>query len=254
MNDKQLYTEILGITSPWEVKDVQMDPTASQVEIIVDYTKSTAPCAVYRGDYEGALKYQVQLSLEENVVSGKIYDQLGIEERVMIQMRLKMGVKPGAIAVGLGRPASTIWCKLRRNGWVRPKTCHDPQMFFGGAGGYLADVAHRLARAGNARPQVVKRLQPGTALWDHVTRYLKARYSPDMRKEGSNTLQRGLFMATSEDYDMAMDTCPAGSYATPCSAGCVDIRPGPRNDCPSTPHASHWGEGVLRRTAQPLAM
>ncbi len=53
MNDKQLYTEILGITSPWEVKDVQMDPTASQVEVVVDYTKSTAPCAVCRGDCGG---------------------------------------------------------------------------------------------------------------------------------------------------------------------------------------------------------
>ena len=32
---------------------------------------------------------------------------------------------------------------------------------------------------GNARPRVVKRLQPGNPLWDHVTRYLKARYSPE---------------------------------------------------------------------------
>ncbi len=45
---------------------------------------------------------------------GKIYDQLSIEERVVIQMRLEMGVTPGAIAVGLGRPASTIWRELRR--------------------------------------------------------------------------------------------------------------------------------------------
>ncbi len=47
---------------------------------------------------------------------GKIYDQLGIGERVVIQIRLEMGVKPGAIALGLGRPASTIWRELRRNG------------------------------------------------------------------------------------------------------------------------------------------
>ncbi len=51
MNDKQLYAEILGIVSPWEVKDVQMDLGASQVEIIVDYIKATAPCAVCGGDY-----------------------------------------------------------------------------------------------------------------------------------------------------------------------------------------------------------
>ena len=76
---------------------------------------------------------------------GKIYDQLGIEERVMIQMRLEMGVKPGAIAVGLSRPASTIWRELRRNGWVRPKTHPGPGRPLM-AGGYLADVAHRRAR------------------------------------------------------------------------------------------------------------
>ncbi len=40
---------------------------------------------------------------------GKIYDQLSIEERVVIQIRLEMGVKPGAIAVGLGRPLSEGW-------------------------------------------------------------------------------------------------------------------------------------------------
>jgi IS30 family transposase len=32
-------------------------------------------------------------------------------------MRLELGVKPGAIAVGLGRPASPIRRELRRNGW-----------------------------------------------------------------------------------------------------------------------------------------
>ncbi len=47
------------------------------------------------------------------------------------------------------------------------------------AGGYLADVAHCRVRVGNARPRVVKRLQPGNPLWDHVTRYLKAGYSPE---------------------------------------------------------------------------
>jgi len=68
---------------------------------------------------------------------GKIYDQLGIEEWVVIQMRLEMGVKPGMITVGLGRPASTIWRELRRNGWVRPKTHPDPEHSLM-AGGYRA--------------------------------------------------------------------------------------------------------------------
>jgi IS30 family transposase len=110
---------------------------------------------------------------------GKIYDQLSIEERVVIQIRLELGDKPGAIARGLHRPASTIWRELRRNGWIRPKRCHDPQISFGGSGGYRSDVAHQRARAGNARPRVVKRLQPGNPLWGHVTDYLKAHYSPE---------------------------------------------------------------------------
>ena len=109
---------------------------------------------------------------------GKIYDQLSIEERVMLQMRLEMGVKPAAIALGLGRPASTIWRELHRNGWVRPKTHSSrgrPLM----AGGYRAQVAHQHAYVGKTRPRVVKRLQPRNPLWDHVTRYLKAGYSPE---------------------------------------------------------------------------
>ncbi len=60
---------------------------------------------------------------------GKIRDQLGIGERVVLQMRSRdVGVIYVAITVGLG---ST-----------------------------------------NARPRVVKRLQSGTVLWDHVTRHL----------------------------------------------------------------------------------
>jgi transposase len=51
MNGKQFYAEILGIVSPWEVKDVQTDLGASQVEIIIDYIKGTAPCVVCSGDY-----------------------------------------------------------------------------------------------------------------------------------------------------------------------------------------------------------
>ena len=46
---------------------------------------------------------------------GKIYDQLSIEELVVIQMRLEMGVKPGAIAVGLGRLAKNSPSESRRS-------------------------------------------------------------------------------------------------------------------------------------------
>ena len=39
---------------------------------------------------------------------GKIYQQLSIEERMMIQTQLEMGIKPAAIVIvlGLNRPAS----------------------------------------------------------------------------------------------------------------------------------------------------
>jgi len=39
---------------------------------------------------------------------GKIYTQLRLEERTMIQTQLEMGVKPAAIALGLGRSPTTI--------------------------------------------------------------------------------------------------------------------------------------------------
>ncbi|BCT69308.1 helix-turn-helix domain-containing protein [Nitrosospira sp. NRS527] len=37
---------------------------------------------------------------------GKIYQQLSIEERMMIQTQLEKGIKPAAIALGLNRSAS----------------------------------------------------------------------------------------------------------------------------------------------------
>ena len=46
---------------------------------------------------------------------GKIYSQLSIEERTMIQTQLEIGNKPAAIALMLNRSASTISRELRRN-------------------------------------------------------------------------------------------------------------------------------------------
>jgi len=109
---------------------------------------------------------------------GKIYKQLSIEERTMIQTQLEMGIKPVAIAVGLNRAASTLSRELRRNGWARPKADRGP-----GrppvAGGYRAETAQQRARFCTIAPRVERRLRPGTALWAHVRRYLKAGYSPE---------------------------------------------------------------------------
>src|SRR3972149_8409470 len=65
---------------------------------------------------------------------GKIYKQLSIEERTMIQTQLEMGIKPAAIALGLNRWASTLARELRRNGWARPKARRGPGRPAGGGG------------------------------------------------------------------------------------------------------------------------
>jgi IS30 family transposase len=109
---------------------------------------------------------------------GRIYEQLSIEERTMIQTQLELGFRPAAIAAGLNRSASTLSRELHRNGWTRPKMPRGP-----GrppvAGGYRAEAAHKRAQACTVTPRVERRLRPGTALWDHVLRYLKAGYSPE---------------------------------------------------------------------------
>ena len=72
---------------------------------------------------------------------GKIYKQLSIEERTMIQTQLSMGCKPGQIAQELGRSAGTLSRELKRNGWTRPKLPRGvgrPLV----AGGYRAAVAY----------------------------------------------------------------------------------------------------------------
>ena len=81
---------------------------------------------------------------------GKHYKQLSIEERTLIQTQLAIGVKPAAIAKGLGRCVSTISRELKRNGWVRPKSQRArgrPLL----AGGYRCEEAHRRAQACTAK-------------------------------------------------------------------------------------------------------
>ena len=109
---------------------------------------------------------------------GKNYKQLSIEERTMIQTQLGLGMKPAAIAEGLNRSASTLSRELRRNRWTHAKTPRNrgrPSA----SGGYRAESAHQRAHTCTVKPRVEQRLRPGTALWDHVTGYLKAGYSPE---------------------------------------------------------------------------
>src|ERR1039458_8169413 len=96
---------------------------------------------------------------------GKIYSQLSIEERTMIQTQLEIGNKPAAIALMLNRSASTISRELRRNSWVRPKTRLRPGRPLL-AGGYRSELAHKRAHACTVTPHVERRLRPSTALWE----------------------------------------------------------------------------------------
>ena len=140
---------------------------------------------------------------------GKIYEQLSIEERTMIQTQLERGIKPAEIAKGLNRSASTLSCELRRNGWTRPKTCRGP-----GrppvAGGYRTEAAHKRAQACTLTPRVERRLRPGTALWHHVLRDLKVGYSPE---QIAGTL--ALVHAETPTLQVSQETIYTAIYAMP---------------------------------------
>ena len=75
-------------------------------------------------------------------------------------MQLSMALKQSAIALGLGRSASTVARELRRNGWVSPKAPRRPGRP-AVAGGYRADAANEPDRSGIIAPSVEWRLQPG---------------------------------------------------------------------------------------------
>ena len=109
---------------------------------------------------------------------GKIYSQLSIAERTMIQTQLGMEISPAAIALGLNRSVSTITRELHRNGWVRPKACRGPGRPFV-AGGYRSDLAQKRACSCSNSPRTERRLRPGTLLWGNVMNYLKDGYSPE---------------------------------------------------------------------------
>ena len=98
---------------------------------------------------------------------GKSYNQLSIEERMLIQTQLSIKMKPAEIADGLKRSASTLLRELPRNDWVRPKTQRSrgrPLV----SSSYRAAAAHLRTITCRINPRIEKRLRPGTALWHHV--------------------------------------------------------------------------------------
>ena len=146
---------------------------------------------------------------------GNIYTPFSLEERTMIHTQLEMGLKPAAMALGLHRSASTRSRELRRNGWIRPTTRRGP-----GrppvAGGYRAVAAHARARACTVTPHVARRLRPGTVLWDHGSRDLKAGYAPEPR---AGTLARvhadtPSWKVSHDTLSPAIEAMPRGAWRT----------------------------------------
>jgi IS30 family transposase len=108
---------------------------------------------------------------------GSKYKQLCLEERALIQTQISMGWSPAAIAAGLQRARSTVLRELRRNGWRRSAEVSYQSRRWGN-GGYLARLADRRARRLRAMPRVVRRLVPGTPLWEQVMAELSRGLSP----------------------------------------------------------------------------
>ena len=108
----------------------------------------------------------------------KVYKQLSMEERTMIQTQLEIGFKPAAIAAGLNRSPSTILRELGRNGWLSGKNRGRP-----GRPriipGYRALEAQRRARRWASKARTERKLLPGNALWEQVIWYLKRGCSPE---------------------------------------------------------------------------
>jgi len=86
------------------------------------------------------------------------------------------------------------------------------------AGGYRADAARTRAHACTVTPRVARRLRPGTALWDQVTRYLKAGYSPE---QIAGTL--ALVHADPPSLPVSHETIYTALYAMPRGALRTDV-------------------------------
>jgi IS30 family transposase len=105
----------------------------------------------------------------------KSYCHLSLVERTLLEARLSLGMRPGAIALGLARARSTVTREIERNGW-RGLHRADPLRV---AGQYRAVPADRKAVRLAARPRVQRKLQPGTPLWDTVVGHLREGLSPE---------------------------------------------------------------------------
>jgi IS30 family transposase len=137
---------------------------------------------------------------------GKSYSHLVLAERSLIEAQLSLGVRPSAIAVGLGRSCSTVTREMHRNGWKPasvPLWRGQPRI----AGGYRCVRAAERARRLASKPRVARRLVPGNALWGVMEQHLRAGLSP---AQIARTLTRML-----EPARISYETIYTSLYAMP---------------------------------------
>lgn len=105
---------------------------------------------------------------------GRTYRHLDLQERVVLETQLKLGLGPAGIAAGLGRARSTITRELRRNGDRTPSGRARTSV----TGGYDGRKAERRAQRLAVRPRVPRKLAVDTPLWNQVVASLRQGLSP----------------------------------------------------------------------------
>ena len=108
----------------------------------------------------------------------KRYKHLSLQERVVVQTQLELGLSPAAIAAGLKRDRSSIGRELRRNGW-KPEPAVRGKGRPRKAGGYRALGAQQRACDLAAKLRVVRKLVVGSVLWKQVAEHLRRGLSPE---------------------------------------------------------------------------
>jgi transposase, IS30 family len=105
---------------------------------------------------------------------GRPYSHLKLEERVVIETQLGLGMNSSAIARGLGRAPTTILRELRRNGYKAGRQRDRARS----AGSYHSLPADRRAHRLAVKPRVQARMMSGSPLWECVLGHLRQGLSP----------------------------------------------------------------------------
>ena len=129
---------------------------------------------------------------------------LNIQERVLIETQLTLGMRPAAIAAGLMGARSTVTREMDRNGW-KPERVHCGKARV--AGGYRCVLADRRARVLAIMPRVLRKLIPGNRLWIIVVDHLRLGLSP---AQIATTLAR-----MSDPVRLCYETIYTSLYAMP---------------------------------------